>query len=638
MSFEYSCSRARSFIAEDVNDLTRSAAAAALAAAEAAPHSDAAIALADTFCEDLAFGTAGLRAEMGAGWARMNDLTVAAAAQGLLVALEEIAAAAMTDAPEAAVVAIRQRGLVVGADHRAAPELGLSSLRFAAIVAAACVARGFRVRLLAGAVPTPLLAYAVRARKCAAGVMVTASHNPARDNGLKVYGADGVQISSPFDSRVAQAMARERTPWPAARTAYVGSDASALRASAPDLVADDDTEALAAEYVEAVAADQSAARHASGAALPPSPLRVAYTAMHGVGTPFLLRMFAAFSLPAPSLTAAQCSADAKFPTVKYPNPEERGALALGCAAADDAGATLLLANDPDADRMAAAERGADGRWRVFTGNELGAILGAYCLDRWRASKPPSGAPVPLLLASAVSSKQLRALAACSGAAFEETLTGFKWIGRAMAAAPAAGRRAIFAFEEAIGFACGDVVRDKDGLGAAAVLADVAHAAARSGRTLVDVLASVHARTGWHVTRAGYFRLPRPTVSAAVFAHLRADGHYWARLANGLVISRTRDLSTPGWDSAAPGGAPALPTSANGNMITYAFANGVELTLRSSGTEPKLKYYAEAVVSSGAGGGGDEGAARAAAVLLEETLAVALREMVQPEAHGLSSVV
>ena len=245
-------------------------------------------------------------------------------------------------------------------------------------------------------------------------------------------------------------------------------------------------------------------------------------------------------------------------------------------------------------------RGAPGAWRVFTGNEIGALLAAW---RWRAylEAAPGGAAgaspayraAGFMCASAVSSKFLARMAAAEGFEYQETLTGFKWMGNAMAAAEARGAAPLFAFEEAIGFACWRGVRDKDGVSAAALFAEMAGALAREGRSCSGALGALFERYGAICCNNGYLVVRDAAVTQAIFARLQAGGRYWARCRS-LGIAGVRDLRAPGWDSAnvAGGGAPTLPLSASSHMLTYTFTNGVTATLRSSGTEPKLKWYAE----------------------------------------------
>jgi phosphomannomutase len=479
--------------------------------------------------------------------------------------------------------------------------------------------------------------------------MVTASHNPRQDNGYKVYGGNGAQIIPPTDEGIAAAILAHQAPWAAYGGAVDGGSGEAALLAHP-LV--EDPAPLVAQYTAALSG--ALCRHAAENADPALPRPgITYTAMHGVGRPFAVAAFAAFGHPPFTPVAAQVEPDAAFPTVEYPNPEEgKGALALAFAAADAAGDSLVLANDPDADRLAVAEwapegvpeggggggggrwapraRGARGAWRVFTGNEVGALLAAW---EWRCYRARGGAPRDaVMFASTVSSKFLAAFAAAEGFAFEETLTGFKWMGNAMAGAEARGRVPLFAFEEAIGFCCGGVVRDKDGVGAAAVVAEMAGALAREGRTLAGALADLATRYGAFAGNNGYVFVDDPAKTDAIFARLVNEGRYWAAAGRGggdgaalpLRIVAVRDLRAPGFDSEQPRCAPALATSSGSNMLTYKFDNGVVATLRSSGTEPKLKWYVE-------GRGADaEGARREVA----RAVRVVVEEMIQPEAHGL----
>ena len=521
--------------------------------------------------------------------------------------------------------------------------------RFALLTAAACLRRGLRVSLYSRLACTPLVPFAVLRLGAAAGVMVTASHNPMQDNGYKVYwGATGAQIVPPHDEGIAAAIERNLAPWPGVDYGGGGGhgggggsseDAAeaALRAHARCLP--DATDALTAEYVAAATAslsDRRGAGAATAAAAPPAAVRVCYTAMHGVGLPFARAMFASFGLPPFAETAEQVQPDPTFRTVAFPNPEEgKGALKLAMATADREGCSLILANDPDADRLAVAEwapadgvparreDGGAGEWRVFTGNEIGALLAHWC---WRRHvERGGGAAGAVMVASTVSSKFVQAMARAEGFEFDETLTGFKWMGSAMAAHKAAGRTVLFAFEEAIGFCCGDaVVRDKDGVSAAAVFAEMANALAAEGLTAARQLERLYERYGRFATLNGYLVVDRPAKTEAIFARLRAEGHHWARLGGDITVRAVRDLTGEGFDSERPGGRPALPTSA-ANMITYKLSNGVVLTLRSSGTEPKLKWYAEAE------GRVSEAELRAE---LRRTVRMVVDDMLQPERHGL----
>ena len=461
--------------------------------------------------------------------------------------------------------------------------------------------------------------------------MITASHNPKEDNGYKVYASNGAQIIGPMDKAIASAIAANAAPWAPYGAAVDGGEGEAALLANPLIT--NPGASLIADYIAALKA--SLCRHeALNARSAPRP-GITYTAMHGVGLPFVEAAFAAFGLPPFTPVLSQVAADPTFPTVAFPNPEEgAGALALSFAAADAAGDTLVLANDPDADRLAVAEwtatggtggwtpraPGAPGSWRVFTGNEVGALLASW---QWRCYLEAGGDPQKAsMFASTVSSKLLRAMAAKEGFEYVETLTGFKWMGNAMAEAEGRGRTSLFAFEEAIGFCCGAVVRDKDGVGAAAVLAEMAGVLAGEGRTLGGQLAHLASAYGTFYSSNGYVFVDAPAKTEAIFARLRNEGHYWAT-AGGLRITAVRDLRAPGYDSEQRWGAPVLATSSGTHMLTYKFENGVVATLRASGTEPKLKFYVE--------GEGEEAGVKAE---VERVVKAVYEEMIRPEVHGL----
>jgi len=261
--------------------------------------------------------------------------------------------------------------------------------------------------------------------------------------------------------------------------------------------------------------------------------------------------------------------------------------------------------------------GGKGRWRVFTGNEIGALLCAWLWRRHRELHPLTPPPTQLVLASTVSSKFLKGMAAVEGFRYQETLTGFKWMGNAMESCQASGGNPLFAFEEAIGFACWSGVRDKDGVVGGAVFAEMAGVLASEGVTLGSKLESLYTRYGASVCNNGYVFVEDPLVTIAIFERLIAEGRYWGKCGR-LAIVGIRDLKSPGWDSASLGGSPTLATSSSSNMLTYTFSNGVTATLRSSGTEPKLKWYTEGP----------------SADAVDTTVACILDEMIQPEKWGI----
>jgi phosphomannomutase len=514
--------------------------------------------LAARFGEPLTFGTAGIRGPLGAGPARMNRATVRRVAAGLA----RYVRAAVPDAAT--------RPVVVGFDARRGSE------PFAAEAAAVLTGAGLPVLRFGGPVPTPVLAFAVRHLRAAAGVMVTASHNPRGDNGVKVYSADGAQIVPPADTGIAEAAA-QAGPLP---EVPLGGPGELL---GPDLVD---------AYLDAVVP----------AALPPSPavsaadaravLRVAYTPLHGVGLATLLRAFARAGFSEPAVVVAQAEPDGAFPTLPKPNPEEPGVLDLLLAEGERSGADLLLANDPDADRLAAVIPGAAG-WRVLTGDEVGALLADHLL---RHEPHPDRR---LLVATVVSADLLGRMAAATGAGYAETLTGFKWIMRAADEEP--GRAFLFGYEEALGYAVTDLVRDKDGMSAALTLADAAAEAKRQGGSLATRLDELARRFGLFATGQFSVALAGGELAAGELAGGADAGAALLEAARakppislfGEPVTVIDDLGL-GLRSREDGTKDplALPRS---DVIIWRCGEGTRVALRPSGTEPKVKIYLQVVL-------------------------------------------
>jgi phosphomannomutase len=526
----------------------------------------------------IAFGTAGLRGRMEAGFASMNALTVTQASQGFATYLLGASGAD----------SVAQRGVVIGYDGRH------QSLHFARLAAATFVHKGVPVRLFTDVVATPLVPFAVLRFGAAAGLMVTASHNPKEDNGYKVYWANGCQIVSPIDKGIAAAIEANQVPWPL--------DVAALLAS--PLVSDPTAE-IAGAYKQALA-ERTAHQAANAAASAKHP--IVFTAMHGVGKRWVADAFAAFGIAPYVPVAEQIDPNPDFPTVAFPNPEEgAGALRLAFLTAEKHQARLVLANDPDSDRLAVAERrqsygelaplvgkpDADvmAAWRVFTGNEIGIVLGAYCWNDLVAREPGVDRSKVAVINSTVSSKMLKAFAEKEGLRYEETLTGFKWIGTAAIRwMTENGGRFLFGFEEAIGFLVGDLCFDKDGVRSAATFAEHALALYESGSSVAKQLAALGDKYGHFLQRNGYYFCYDPAVMERIFTKLRKDGQY-AKAIGSYAVAHVRDLTT-GFDSQQPNNKAILPVSTSSHMITYYFANGAVATLRGSGTEPKLKFYIE----------------------------------------------
>lgn len=517
---------ARAWAAEDPDPVT----AAEVEALLAAPGGPDEAALADLFGHRLQFGTAGLRGALGPGPNRMNRATVRRATAGVAAHLRATGATGP---------------VVVGRDARH------GSGPFADDAARVLAGAGLAVRVLPDPVPTPVLAFAVRHLGAAAGIMVTASHNPAADNGLKLYLGDGAQIVPPVDDDISAAI-----------------DAVGPLADVP----------LSTEGVEEVGPELLAAYVAEVVGLlrpGPRDLRLVHTAMHGVGAATVRAAFAAAGFPPPVEVAEQAEPDPDFPTVAFPNPEEPGAMDRALALAAEVDADVVLANDPDADRLAvAAPIGSGGTWRPLTGDEVGWLLADHLL-RTR----PHG-PADVVATTVVSSRLLHRLADAAGVRFAEVLTGFKWVVRA--ADP--GERLRFGYEEALGYSVGGQVRDKDGISAALVVAELVAALQAEGRTLQDRLDELARAHGVHVTAARSTRVAGAGWLAEVTAAMARLRQSPPTELAGRPVTSVEDLLA----------GERLPPS---DVLIWT-VDGGRAVVRPSGTEPKVKAYAEAVVPAG----------------------------------------
>jgi len=522
--------RAVAWLTDDPDPATRHELTRVL---EAANGGDAAALadLQDRFAGMLEFGTAGLRGALGAGPNRMNRAVVLRAAAGLTAYLQTECA-------------ISEPMVVAGFDARHRSD------EFARDTAAVVVGAGGRASVLPHPLPTPLLAFAIGHLGADAGVMVTASHNPPQDNGYKVYLSDGSQIVPPTDAQIA---------------AHI----TAITSVRHLVLADDGWETLGEEVEEEYARRVAALIPPGG----PRDLSVVHTALHGVGDETVRRVFELAGFPAPYAVATQAVPDPDFPTVAFPNPEEAGAIDAALDVAREVHPDMVIANDPDADRCAAAVLD-DGRWRMLRGDEVGALLGAHVLAR-------GVAPDGVLACSIVSSRLLAAMAAAAGVRHEETLTGFKWIGRVPHLA--------FGYEEALGYCVApEIVPDKDGVSAALLIAEMAVGLKAQGRTVLDVLDDLAVAHGVHATDAFSVRVADLAEIPPVMERLRSAPPAEVGRAR---VTRADDLA------AGDGGLP--PTDG----VRWFLEDGSRVIVRPSGTEPKIKVYLEAVerVESADGG-------------------------------------
>nr|XP_031537204.1 glucose 1,6-bisphosphate synthase isoform X2 [Vicugna pacos] len=427
--------------------------------------------------------------------------------------------------------------------------------------------------------------YAVQELKAVAGVMITASHNRKEDNGYKVYWENGAQITSPHDKEILKCIEECVEPWN-------GSWNDNLVNTSP--LKRDPLQDICRRYMEDL---QKICFHRELNSK--TTLKFVHTSFHGVGHDYVQLAFQVFGFKPPIPVPEQKDPDPDFSTVKCPNPEEgESVLELSLRLAEKESARIVLATDPDADRLAVAELQENGDWKVFTGNELAALFGWWMFDCWKKNKSKNADVKDVyMLATTVSSKILKAIALKEGFHFEETLPGFKWIGSRIKDLLEDGKEVLFSFEESIGFLCGTSVLDKDGVSAAAVVAEMASYLETMDITLKQQLIKVYEKYGYHISKTSYFLCYDPTTIKSIFERLRNfdSPKEYPKFCGTFPILHVRDVTT-GYDSSQPNKKSVLPMSKNSQMITFTFQNGCVATLRTSGTEPKIKYYTEMCAS------------------------------------------
>ncbi|MCJ1247707.1 Phosphoglucomutase-3 [Trapelia coarctata] len=522
----------------------------------------------------IAFGTAGLRARMEAGFSRMNRLTVIQTSQGLAQYLLDN------------VRGSKDAGIVIGYDGRH------NSRTFAEAAAAVFQAKGIKVWWYEDLVHTPMVPFGVVQLGAAAGIMITASHNPAMDNGYKVYGHNGCQINSPADKLIAASILANLEPI----TGETGQEVVSKLCNV--------SEAMIRIYL--INLRKLISKSLCSEHIP----RFVYTPLHGVGLPFMERALKTLfdynvdnsrdqvrsTHGTMKTVESQAHPDPYFTTVKYPNPEEKGTLDLAMALADQEGINLILANDPDADRFAVAEK-VNGDWYQFTGDQIGVLLGQYISETQVRREDPMLATSDkqqaqhmsesmIVLTSAVSSQMLACIGESKGFAVEETLTGFKWLGnRGLELGP----KVIFAYEEALGYMLPQIVHDKDGIAAAMVFLQ----ACSIWKSPWDKLQNLYELYGYFETLNTYWRCSDQALVPIVFADIRRSTSAFPVQRE---ILRFRDL-TNGTDTGTYSKKPDLPVDPNIQMLTFWLSgslsdDGIRFTIRASGTEPKIKIYLE----------------------------------------------
>jgi phosphomannomutase len=499
----------------------------------------------------LEFGTAGLRAIVGPGPMRMNRAVVRRTTAGVARYLKEKHAGQQLSP------------VVVGADAR------ISSASFQREAVGVLAAHGLSVRFFAEPVPTPIAAYVARRLGASAAVVITASHNPAEYNGYKLYGADAVQIVPPVDADVAREIERS-----------AAADHEALVESAEHASVEAVPGALLEDYYRDVAALRP-----PGA--PARDLAIVYTPMHGLGAVPVERVLREAGFSTVHVVAAQREPDGRFPTVKFPNPEEPGALDLATELARKVKADLILANDPDVDRLAASVPDGAGSYVALTGNQIGVLLADFMLER--APRTPQ----PLVLSSIVSSPMLRTLASAHGAHVEQTLTGFKWLWTAaLELMTQRDLDYVFGYEEALGYGAGQLVRDKDGISAALLLGELGALEKSRGGSLRERLASLYRRHGLWVSVQRSLTRRGLRGAEEIRAAMDRVSNTPPERVPGAAVTHVTDFRT--------GGERRPRWLQNTSLLELTLGDRGRVLVRPSGTEPKLKIYVDLTRPLGSG--------------------------------------
>ncbi len=513
----------------------------------------------DRFYRDLSFGTAGMRGVLGAGRNRMNRYAVRRATQGLADFL-------LADDPAHAA-----RGVVIAYDSRR------MSAEFAMESALVLCAGGIRAYLFDALRPVPLLSFGVRHLRAAAGIVITASHNPPQYNGYKVYGPDGAQIGPETADAVTAAIGRHSYD-----DAKTMPEADARAAGLLQIIGDKEVDDEYIRRVKTLSINPELVRREGG------KLKIVYTPLHGSGNVPVRRILREIGISNVSVVKEQENPDPDFSTLRVPNPEDPAAFTLAIKLADEVGADVIFGTDPDCDRLGVAVRGHDGRFTLLTGNQIGCLMLYYILSSKRAlgTLPANGAAVK----SVVSTELARPICDAYGVALYETLTGFKFIGEKIQQFEDAGDRTfLFGFEESYGFLSSTFVRDKDGVNASLLIAEAACCWAAQGKNLCDVMEEIFATFGYYLERVTSVTLPGldgVKQMQGIMARVRENPP--AELGGKRVVSVRDFLSQTARDTATGAVTPLdFPES---DVLYFLLEGGHFVCVRPSGTEPKIKLY------------------------------------------------
>lgn len=545
------------------------------------------------FLKRLSFGTAGLRGAMGVGFNAMNVITIMQTSQGLCEYLIN----------KFTLNICKNRGIIFGFDGRHHSE------SFVHVAAAVFLSKGFRVYVFSQTVATPILCYSNLKKKCVCGVMVTASHNPKLDNGYKVYASNGAQITPPADKDIESCILNNLKPWEEPFT-YLDEQCHLKDTS---LVED-----IYYEMYDSFMHDIEQEFKFDTFVNSRTKLSIIYSPMHGIGRKFVQGIMHVVGFNNLLTVPEQALPDAEFTTVPFPNPEEKEALNLAMQLADKVNSPIVVANDPDADRFACAEK-FNGKWRTFTGDELGIIFAYYLIEKYNKLNVDKSKHV--FICTAVCSKMLKTLCEKKGYHYCETLTGFKWLMNKAIDMEKLGYVVVYCYEEALGHALTRYVKDKCGISALAFWTEIAINLYKRGSSLHEYLETIRKDIGYFVSNNGYYIVADPNEIRQMFDDFRNGGKYQETLGKYKIVAIS-DI-TKGYDSSTADNKTVMPLTADSEMIALKFDNSATITVRSSGTEPKVKWYAEVAKES----------YEAAKALIDEVVDEVMEIFIQPNKYN-----